>query len=147
MSTPDDPIAAKVAEAVDEVNREAPPDSGAQPEAWPDLELGEAAPASRGEVMEVRPERSYRGMVKALLGVAVVVLAVGAFLTFTQTGRALLPVSTQKEADRVVREVERRAQLGDDVFYTFTDDQGVVHIVDHLDKVPKAYRSRVKKTR
>ena len=148
-----DQVAAKVQQAVDEVEDEPLPPSGTRPQDLPAIELGEAAPASVGEVMHVPSERwlafkrAVRGSMKALIAVAVLAVIAAAFFAFSDTGREMLPSSMQDDADRVARKVERRVRGSDETFYQFTDNQGVVHIVDHFEKVPKQYRKRAEKKR
>jgi hypothetical protein len=146
-------IDARVSDAVDEIQREQKRDpmTGQPIVEPPPLEL--AMPVPR-EVVHTLPKTPlltilHRGLMKSLKWVilaVVLAVAAGAFLAFTKTGRALLPKSMQGEAKKMAAEVEQRARdVTEEKLYTYTDDQGVVHIVDELEKVPPQFRKRATK--
>jgi hypothetical protein len=139
-------IEARVQESVAGVST-AEPASSPPPEP-PPLELAEIEPPP-GELWEPPKQRiDMRRAFKWIGVVAVLALAAGGFLAFTDVGRGLLPGPMQRDAKNIARTIERSAnELGQDELYTFTDDQNVVHIVDDLEKVPRKYRARAKKSR
>jgi hypothetical protein len=140
-----DQIEARVKEAVGDPPAPEPA-SRPPPEPTP-LELAAIEPL-RGALWR-EPRRSIlRPLLKGLAIVALLALAAGALVIFTDAGRDLLPRSMQPEAKRIARKLEHRAnKIGREEFYTFTDDQGVVHIVDDREKVPRKYRARAQKKR
>jgi hypothetical protein len=139
-----DEIEARVTESVGEVDTRDPPEP--PPKEEPPLELAEIEPLPN-DLWEPPPTPFDKKRAMKWIGIVLlVVLGAGAFLIFTDAGRDALPKSVQPEAKKVAREVERRTpKIGRDEFYTFSDDQGVVHIVDDLEKVPAKYRARAKK--
>jgi hypothetical protein len=77
--------------------------------------------------------------------VAVVGLGAGAFFLFTKTGRDVLPEDMKTPAAKAAIEIEQRArEATGPTFYTFTDDKGVIQIVDDVEKVPAKYRAKAK---
>ena len=102
------------------------------------------APEFPPPLAELKARRSRR--IKLTIGLTVLVVAVTGLVVFTSVGRDLLPPDMQKPARRIADDVERRAiEASGDALYTFTDDDGVVHIVDALDKVPPEYRDRAER--
>lgn len=117
---------ARVAEAVRELDLELASGSGGAAEEPPPLELAELPPRS----VEVPPPELGRlgpALKRAAKGLAVfaVLAAVAAAAVLFSWGALLRPPAPS-------------------TLYTFTDGDGVVHIVDDLEKVPPAQRARAK---
>lgn len=144
-------IMARVQDAVDEVDPAGPtPEPRRAPSApEPPLELAELParppptelPPTEAELARRRSRRR-----RILVGLALLVVATVGFFGFTDLGRGLLPGPLRGQAKSLAEDVERRArEATTDSYYTFTDDDGVVHIVDSLDKVPARYRKRAER--
>ncbi len=145
-------IMARVQDAVDEVDPAGPkepprpppePDAPLEIEAIPERPPAPPLPPTEAELARGRSRRR-----RILVSAVVFLVGAAAFVGFTDIGRGLLPTHLQGQAKTLADDVERRArEATTDRFYTFTDDDGVVHIVDALDKVPPRYRSRAEETR
>lgn len=114
------------------------------------LETVEAEPKPAGELWPETPpaevDRRRKKRLQLALGAALVVAIAAAVGIFTTQGRKMLPRDMQRPARQIADDVERRAaEAAGDAFYTFTDKDGVVHIVDSLDKVPPEYRRSAKR--
>jgi hypothetical protein len=93
--------------------------------------------------LEVR--RKLKKVLVALLVLAALAVGAAALALFTDVGRGLLPEPMKTPAAKTALEIEQRArEAAGPTFYTFTDDDGVVQIVDDLDKVPEKYRKKAK---
>jgi hypothetical protein len=69
-------------------------------------------------------------------------------LALAAIGAAGLYVYGRPEIPRVVRsEAASLARELEPTFYQFTDDDGSIHIVDDLEKVPPKYRARAERKR
>jgi hypothetical protein len=144
-------IEARVQDAVGELGVAKPEPKTEPPRPPESLELAEVQPFVKPKPEEpllspYEVKRGFKRIFKFLLIAAGLALIAGMALSFTDRGRLLLPASMRRPAKELAGEVEKRA-LGVEDYYTFTDDQGVVHFVDDLEKVPERYRSRAKKTR
>jgi predicted aspartyl protease len=60
----------------------------------------------------------------------------------TETERVTPPNPSQPQAERAAKPQEQDASN----FYTYTDDQGIIHMANDLNKVPQKYRSGMKVT-
>ena len=90
------------------------------------LELAEIEPLQGELWVPPAPKRRWpKWIVLAILAVS----AAGAFLYLSGA------------PDHIARRMKPAE------FYTFSDEKGVIHIVDDLEKVPKKFRARAKKTR
>lgn len=144
----------RVGEAADDARHVAKVEGAISPPAPepPPLELAVVAPSSRKRPEPLaaatephRVRRLFWRVARVVLILALVVLGAVAFVLFTHTGRALLPESLQTPAAKTAIGLEQRArEATGPTFYTFTDDNGVVQIVDDIEKVPDKYRKRVK---
>jgi hypothetical protein len=137
-------IEARVNESVRDVEPREPPTP--PPQEPPPVELSEIEPPP-GELWAPPPVPfDGRRAMKWIGVILVLALASAGFLVFTDAGRDLLPSSMKPQAKKVAGDIEQKVKrVGQDEFYTFSDDDGVVHIVDDLEKVPPEYRSRAKK--
>jgi hypothetical protein len=142
---------ARVKDLADEVNRE-------RPEAAPSAGTAEEAPLELAELPKKPPVKPFvspaeRALFKKrVLSVVMVLflgaLGFGAWLFFSPEGKKQLPAPVRSSAEQLKNDVAERARdLSDPPLYTFTDDEGVPHIVDDLDKVPQRYRARALKKR
>ncbi|MCK6546142.1 hypothetical protein L6R52_09755 [Myxococcota bacterium] len=105
------------------------------------------ATVTTDEAPEAPAERALRAkrLTRALLALAALLALTFAALALTPLGRGLLPEELRAPLDTATRTVkDTLPTLGEKDLYTFTDDEGVVHIVDGLDKIPEKYRARAK---
>lgn len=149
---------AKIAEAVESVNRERTStdemDLAPAPEA--PLELAEPVPKPRdGEQPGPKPEDNSpaeRSLVRkrALIAAAVIVLVAAAVYVgyaLTPQGSDLLPGEARTKILEGGDELERKAKDVAGItptYYSFTDENGELHIVDDLEKVPPKLRKKAK---
>ncbi len=146
-----DQISLRVQESVNEVDPAGPepPPPPAPLEVEAPLEIEPLPPRPPPTPLppteaELAQRRSRRR--RLLLAFLVVLVGAAGFFGFTDVGRGLLPQSMRGQAKTLADDVERRArEATTDAYYTFTDDEGVVHIVDSLEKVPERYKRRAKR--
>src|SRR5262249_40643432 len=121
----------------------------------PPLELDESKmPPKKPDVPPPQPKpppsplevkRRVKKVLIALVVLGLLAAGAAAFVLFTNAGRGVLPESLKTPAAKTALEIEQRArEATGPTFYTFTDDKGVIQIVDDIDKVPEKYRSRAK---
>lgn len=92
------------------------------------------------------PAVHAHGTKRRALWLAAALLAVIAALALTPLGEVVLPEPVRAPLRAATKELtDELPRLGDDHLYTFTDDRGVVHIVDDLEKIPERYRARAKR--
>lgn len=58
--------------------------------------------------------------------------------------KEIMPTSRQLSAQPYAETVARQPEQDNDGYYTYSDEQGVIHMVNDLEKVPLKYRSRMK---
>jgi hypothetical protein len=127
---------ARVQETAGEVNREIEPVD--PPETPPEapLELAERPPKPKPAPFVAPAERDLFRRRLRLTAVVLVMIALGGALSiyFARKGEKGLPP--------VIREQLEDLKPG---LYTYSDDEGVVHIVDEWKKVPERFRARAVK--
>lgn len=147
-------IEARVADAVANLAHERAPEPGPGPLREAPLQRADVRPREldpqRWQALRPAlpaPDGRRIGGALAALAALGALLAVGAgLLVFTATGRHLLPKRLRSHANDFNRVVAAPASArGDPVYYRFTDRNGTTHIVDSLEQVPTALRSRVER--
>jgi hypothetical protein len=97
--------------------------------------------------------RKIQGIVMRFLFAVIALAGAVLFLSISPLGKGVLPEDLRASVAGATRELAalgskatKAQRRGPPAFYKFTDDEGVVHVVDDLRKVPEKYRKRAEKT-